>query len=591
MSTSNLKLANGTSSNIDTHIPFRATGGEPPNTKPIPLCNKFPSEGNIILKYSSDYSAHTGIFSFTIYSRNGSEQFRKSPYFIGLLLYAEIIHSPLFPFFSNTGLILYTDKNTYSILYPFFAPYEKVIFGITEWPAFAIEDTIEDSILRCLRFHAVEAFPMAWICCRDADTIFPNEIFLCDEAYSKGYKGIDSDGRVVEDYRVFLVEQIGKWEQLFILTWLDDEKNPIYLGTSPTYRAGWHTNMGVQWPIKTLWKNDTYKKKRGPNGSSVNIGYERLGRFSNYEEETGTSFIMRAPFGIWAGFCNFSNERPHDIWELCYDYITQRYTLVNDTKYGLQISNSYIKLDYAPMDVGKDERIILFAIIPKYVKLCYFYWINYTENLKSFLLDLERSPEYTSFETIGIVAVTLLTFNNIKIKSNNNLTTRTIQSKMLQPAYVSYQHSSLKLTPKYINKIISFRNDLSSYLPENLTTFDLVPGKIKNRQNETFNKQLLTYTVNDLFKIIFTKFANAYNRWMFTLMKNANIQSKINTVKTKERITGYVNDYVGLVNPTNFYVPPSLIRPSRLSGGRTQTQKIKNKKRRFTVKNIIYISR
>jgi hypothetical protein len=53
-------------------------------------------DGNIHLKYNNPYEPYTGLFSFAIYFEGSVEEFKNSPYFIGLLLYAEFIHKLAF---------------------------------------------------------------------------------------------------------------------------------------------------------------------------------------------------------------------------------------------------------------------------------------------------------------------------------------------------------------------------------------------------------------------------------------------------------------------------------------------------------------
>jgi len=547
---------------LNTHTPSRTINvwKEPSDEIDIPLCKSFPEEGSVKLKLNSPSTPYEGIFSFTIYYRGDIEEFRKSNYYIGLYLYAEIIHTN--PFFNNVGMILYTDRATYSVLFPLFTPYEKVIFGITTWPAFAIGSRIEDSILRCMRFQALEAFPESWICVRDADTIFPNEIHLFEEAYSKGYKGSETPGGPpIEDYKKFLVDKIGEWEQLFIINWLGDKQNPIYLGVDPTYRTGWHTDMGVKWPLKNV-RNEAVEPK-------VRVKPEMLGRFKNYEKDTGTKLFFRAPFGIWAGFTNFSNGRPDDLWKLCYDYLTRRYLLRMPKPI---ISNEKITLAGSAMVIGKDERILLFAIIPKYVSICYFYWINYTHNLKEFKLDLNRSLEYPSFSSIGIPVKTLAYFGTLEYfykkekYANRGPTETTIQTKMLQPAYVSGVQTNLKLTNGLLEDLTYRFKSIEKYLPSELK-----------------NNVLRDSPVGDIFKVIFTNFAKDYNKWISELMLMPDIDSKLQEIKIKRRQNGYVNDY-NSYNNSDFFQQPSRINPSRIVGGRKYTHKLKHKKRRTTRK-------
>jgi hypothetical protein len=519
-------FAPGVTERIDTHTSIREeVYTEPLYTRTIPLCSRFPSNGSIHLKYNNPYEPYVGLFSFTIYYYGSLADFRNSPYFIGLLLYAEFIHN--LAFFNPVGMILYTDRETYPTLRQLFGSYEKVIFAITDWPAFNIENKVERTILRCMRLHALEAFPAKWICVRDADTIFPHELFLTNEMYSKGYKGKDSKGVVQEDYRIFLMNEIGKWENQFINTWLLDIKNTICLGASPTYRAIWHTNSVLRWPAKQSLKlRDRMADKK--------IYGLRFG----------------SPLGIWAGFTNFAQERPNDLWFLCYDYIIRRYFLINGID-GITISNDDSIIDMGRnMDIGKDERILLFGILPKYVKLTYFFWIDYQDNIRYDNVKLSNRESYSSLESIGIAERTLLTFGTIKRQYPNNNKSMSndinIKTLMLQPAYVDIMHKGLKLNRKLLEQLQTYEYSerLERYMPMDINS-----------------EELLNRNINDLFKVVFEKFIYRYNTWLskYTTMPNSDFSKIINALKAGN--TSRQREYATVTN-ADFISPPGRILPS-----------------------------
>jgi hypothetical protein len=530
------------------------TISEPPNSVTIPICEKFSDEGSIQIKYTQEYTNYKGIFSFVIYFReNDEETFKSSIYFTGLSIYAEIIHSPLFPFFKDVGMILYTDKASYNIVFPFFAHYKKLMFGIVVWPKFTIKNTIEDTILRCMRYQALEAFPNAWICIRDADTLFPDEIIISKKYSKEGLISKDSYGRVI-DYMLFFIEAIGKWEEVFIITWLEDVKNPIYLGVFPTYKRGWHSNMAIKWPIKKQKTRDFRYK----TGFSPNEGVNNRRRFAEYEYTTKNKLVFTPPLGVLAGFTNFnklsidSPSRPNDVWCLCYDYLISRYFLIYDKDdkddKKLIVNNKYVKFSRDHMSTGKDERMILFAIIPKYVTLCYFFWINYSR--------INNNNNNNESLTPSSAELSTQSFNAIDIKKNLLLTfgdDKRVETIMLQPSYVSFAHRSLRLNKRLINQL----------------------GFNFNFKKSIHNSALETLPANDIFKIVFIHFADKYNKWLSAIFKNTNFQNKIQAVMKGD---GYDDKLTNIW----FYEPPSRINPSRLTGGRTR--KTKYNKRRYTKK-------
>ena len=85
----------------------------------VPLCNysnnkiNFEKEGNIKFLSKNPIFNYNALFSFVLYYRE-KDPFISSRYYIGLLIYAEIIHNNYF--FKDYGMVIYTDKSTYEIL-------------------------------------------------------------------------------------------------------------------------------------------------------------------------------------------------------------------------------------------------------------------------------------------------------------------------------------------------------------------------------------------------------------------------------------------------------------------------------------------
>ena len=528
-----IALAPGLTKRIDTHTSIRKeVDTEPLHTRTIPLCSRFPADGSIHLKYNNPYEPYIGLFSFAIYFDRSLDEFKQSPYFIGLLLYAEFIHK--LDFFNNVGMILYTDADTYTIVGQLFGSYEKVIFAITDWPAFNIGTTVERTILRCMRLQAMDAFPEKWICGRDADTMFPHELFMTNELYSKGYKGTDSKGVVQEEYRMFLMNEIGKWENQFLNTWLLDIKHPICLAVNVGYFANWHTNSVLRWPAKK--PSELFKR---------------------LVDHKLADLYFIAPLGIFAGFTNFSQERPSDLWYLCYDYIIRRYSLITHIFPG-NIAYPIISDDDSIMGmgqsaIGKDERILIFGILPKYVELVYFFWFDYQENIKYADVKLSNKNSYSSFDSVGISEKTLLSFGTIKREyPNNNGSNSTdinIKTLLLQPAYVDTMHKGLKLNRKLLKE-----------LEERKESDDL----FKDMFSEIEPEELLNININVFFKIIFTEFIRRYTIWLskYTTMSNSDFSKIIDKLKAANTSQPpWPLFYYKLTN-ANFVSPPGRILPS-----------------------------
>jgi hypothetical protein len=108
---------------INTRKPLREGNIPTLIEKIVPLCNysnnsiNFEKEGNIKFLSKNHIVDYSGLFSFVLYYRNNIESFINSPYYIGLLIYAEIIHTN--DFFKDYGMVIYTDKSTSEILKKF----------------------------------------------------------------------------------------------------------------------------------------------------------------------------------------------------------------------------------------------------------------------------------------------------------------------------------------------------------------------------------------------------------------------------------------------------------------------------------------
>jgi hypothetical protein len=121
----------------------------------------------------------------------------------------------------------------------------------------------------------------------------------------------------------------------------------------------WHTEFPFIFPLKRI----------------DSLGQDRF-LFKNPQKNTQLYF--RSPAGVLAGFTNFTNKRPTDIWLYSFDYIALHYKLYN-ARFGKEISNERFWIN----NVGKDERIIIFIMLVKYWNITYFLRITYggKENL------------------------------------------------------------------------------------------------------------------------------------------------------------------------------------------------------------------
>lgn len=500
----------------------------------IPLCSQFPEEGTIDFYSSHEIDDYEGLFSFVLYYNKDIESLKRTTYYSGLLIYIQIVHR--IPFFNNYGVVIYTDEYTFEMLRPLLLMYPKIILAITHWEQFRINDRITDTVLKCLRFQALEAFPTSHILVRDADTLFVSEIEGLEHIYATGHKATDMEtGALIEDYRIYLIEKIGAWEQQFIEMWFR-ERSPLLFGVDITYKSDWHADFPFIWPRKKdVNTNPNLMKKKD---RSFNPEEELKGRFMNYTKKSGLQLFIQAPAGIFAGFTNFTNSRPDDLWVHSFDYIQRHFKLVN-TSHGKNISNTQLWLD----SKGKDERILIFAMLIKYWALCFFLPIKYVIGHTQVFYNNAFKPKNSGFKPI--VNIGTVRYN-----------------KAIQPMKNHLRMWSTILHKDYLPDAFNKKLDAKTYNHwEGLHA--MIEGPFLHNPLEESN---VGKTINQIYSEHFQKFASVYMSWLQEIMSKpeANISAMINKLMNAERLNGWINDYVK-ISPNNFYEPPTRVLPSRLN--------------------------
>jgi hypothetical protein len=486
----------------------------------LPLCRQFPSEGSV--SYTNYNDKYEGYFSFVLYRHFEYDinYFKTSHYYIGLYIYSQILLRH--PFFNKYGMIIYTDEATLPTLSHYFSSNPKVMLAVTSWPQFTYENKIEGSILRCMRFHALEAFPTAHILSRDADTIFPsviqalynnikillfesNDIQLVETALEKKrteartlafaaegkalkngksraianniwneiydkeikvfkeeYDKLDekyTDETIIETGRI-LSQIIGNWEQQFVEYWFA-EGSPILIGTNFKYsQISWHAELPLKYSMKT-------------NIPSKECEYISRNLFEKY--------TLEPPLGVYAGFVNFNKERPRDLWIYSYDYLQTHYSL--DKKI---ISNKYSFIN----SIGKDERVLIYCMIAKYWSLCYFLQIHYQINNKNDFNDAQN-----------------ILNAGVSVRNINITNTNPIRTIMLQESYI----------PAVFKLIYNYKT-LDPFIAKWVKGFEIVKG----------------VPVSLLTKDAFKNYSQYYLKWSSEFMSKSDeeLQSIIKSISS-----------------------------------------------------------
>lgn len=447
------------------------------------LCSYFHNDNEYIVFYShEELSNYYAIFSFVLYYYHSKEEFINSQYYIGLLIYSEIIHNN--PYFKDYYMIIYTDKKSLPILKEFFYVYPKIILAEVYWGKYSIKNSIEGTILRCLRFHPLEVFPNTIILVRDADTLFTGEIISIDYAYSQGIIG-SYEGNEILDHRTFLIDIIGEWEKKFIEKWLSKENpEPILLGVSLAYLKNWHSNFPYTYSI---------------NKNMILNGFK-------LEQDNINKLYYNSPFGIFAGFSNFLKERPSDIWKYSYDYLINHYNLTDNI-----ISNKYSFIN----SIGKDERILLFIVIVKYWYKCFYLSISYNTNPRDYFTNnriIEEKIKYIIKRPKPEHA-----------RKCNRIMNKEIILNLGEIEYRKYKEKNFyKENIKVLSELLSPRYlDIAFNKKINNSVYSV--GK-KNRigECEMINNNTKGNTINEIYRKIFKNFSREYLIWYKNIMINEN---------------------------------------------------------------------
>jgi hypothetical protein len=360
------------------------------HTKDSVLCNKLQNKGDngiIRLHAGTPFSILEnlidGYFSFVLYQEGADDpnNFLTSinkPLIFGIDFYINMIHSEIMEDRLNRwGIIVYTDIKAYEYLrkiFPF-ELYPKLIIAVVVWPHYSHKDgRVDYSILRCLRFQAMELFPKKPICARDSDTIF-HVATTYYERYKKHKDGI--------------ISLIRKWELAFLDAWIgsytpeelkeyNDDPRPegkitekVVLGSSNNYRTEWHVD--VPYPIPFI--------------DNTVLNYKLI-KFFKREPHP----LVFVGWGLYAGFVNIGADKSgiEDIWYLCTEYLLERYMMVKTEDGESHVSDTYTHGILGSV-FGKDEKLLMFAVLPYTFQNTYIMFIEYPVSNPS-LVQVEEDP-------------------------------------------------------------------------------------------------------------------------------------------------------------------------------------------------------
>jgi hypothetical protein len=352
-------------------------------TTKVPISKHITSgdkQGNLYIYSSKPFNelieSLNGLFSFVLYHEKNAtfptlSKFKASGVMCGLTAYINMLHTDTDDILKTWGAVVYTDKNTCTTLlksFPF-DKYPKLIIAVAAWPFYANDDgSLESSILRCMRYHAMELAPSKPVCIRDADTIFHHAI-----EYNRIYK------RYTDELHAL----IRNWEVEFISAWkgayAHHTKNgydQIILGTSKDYTEPWHSDIPYPLPI-----NDTAMKKY---------------KLDKFFIKSHKYIRFNAGNGVYAAFVNIGADKSAfpKLWSQCIDFLLQRYYMINSPH------NNRLICDYFSEDIvgnthGKDEKLLMFVVLRnalKYIQIMYIDYVLFNEDDMEIKVDID--PQY-----------------------------------------------------------------------------------------------------------------------------------------------------------------------------------------------------
>lgn len=305
------------------------------------------------------------VYSFTYYYVPDKRGWKRTIYFWGLSAYIQMINN--WPFYGKTGIVIYTNPVTLTFLQEAFPQeiYPNIIFAVPFWPAFSNDaGELDVFILRTMRYQAVDHFRAATVHIRDADTLFTS-IYYSDI-------GDDDFAKLLLDWESRYTEFVAE---------LEASGKQIILGSVKDYRRSWHSNLvypiDFPYPFQKISENNFMSNMQEEKHIFVKkANFKTPIRYSLLFDE---KYFFTPKIGVFAGFSTVTRNRDgiEPFWLLCVQYMVSRYimtTPVYSEENGKQLTNWQIK---SAFEIGKDERMLLYAIIPAYFERIFFLNINY----------------------------------------------------------------------------------------------------------------------------------------------------------------------------------------------------------------------
>ncbi len=342
------------------------------------------------------------VFSFSFYflptSSNPNEIY-ETIYYKGLIAYAKMVISKELK--ETMGMIVYTNEFTFPYLMEAFNlnKHSNILLAIPSWPAFTVPGGpkdpaagLEHTVLRTLRYHAVELFPNANVHMRDADTLFVPMMKYNDF------------------YDIVL-----NWEMAYLrftIPKITKEGKQIILGTFDLYKQKtYHLNLPYPVEFSVPPRIPPYSNEveqyAAPKPNPYRFLYvrENKGKVIPFFSYLKKKYMFDPEQGLYAGFVSVLKDRRgiEDFWERCVRYMVERYRMVTNPEDGKRILSNDLIRSYKQLPtgtlswrtrthyaIGKDERMLLYAIIPEFLKATFFFYIPYSSDARNMNMNFYR---------------------------------------------------------------------------------------------------------------------------------------------------------------------------------------------------------
>ncbi len=342
----------------------------------------------------------------------------------------------------NIGMIVYTNWTTLELLKVEFPleRYPNLIYAVPDWPYYSNEENILDSdILRTLRYQAVDLFPSLNVHMRDADTLFT--AFLYDEArdwarfqfvtaawettyLTKFIPEMEKEEKQIvigasNGYTAFYHSNIPYPIEFTFPIRKPYEKetiiNPykhIYLRSNDYTKENYAKLFAIrneEIPQEEGESKENYSKRQRALRAKKLANYretipperrEIIPYYKHFTKEYKYIYLRGdwGPPGVYAGFCSVLKNRKgiEEFWKNCVDYLVSRYYMSINPETGKVSSTDnafeeiYILESTGKISAkgvygfGKDERMLLYGIIPAYFSTIYFFDIRYYKYLNQY---------------------------------------------------------------------------------------------------------------------------------------------------------------------------------------------------------------